>query len=325
MKNKRKKLSDIGEKGLIKRIIQKNENNFIGDDGVTLGFPGFNLIATSDMLLKSSHFPKEMTYYQMGWKAVTVNVSDLAAMGADPKGILMNIAIPDMYLEDFDELYIGIYEACKYYKTPLLGGDTNESVEEIILSGTALGTTSTVDNFQKMGFEKGDLVVITGKIAYAAIGFELLKKGIDGYDEFKSYALKPIARLEEGRSLNSEYISSLTDITDGLGSELHEMLYWNNKGGFMIYEDKIPNITKVKEMSEVLETNYLDLLFNYGEDFELVFTLKKESLERFKWAFENYDYSIIGEVNDSGKVEITLENGEVKELDNKGYEHLTRN
>jgi len=121
MGNKRKKLSDIGEKGLIKRIIQKNENNFIGDDGVILEFSDFNLIVTSDMLLKSSHFPKEMTYYQMGWKSVTVNVSDLAAMGAYPKGILMNIAIPDMYLEDFDELYKGIFEACKYYKIPLKG------------------------------------------------------------------------------------------------------------------------------------------------------------------------------------------------------------
>ncbi|KZX11485.1 thiamine-phosphate kinase [Methanobrevibacter filiformis] len=329
-------VSDIGEKELINRIIQKNTNNYIGDDAAEIDLQTCLLMATSDMLLQSSHFPKMMSHFQMGWKAVTVNVSDLAAMGADPRGLLINIAIPKtLDLDDFDEIYEGIFKACDYYKIPLIGGDTNESKDEIIISGTALGTTSRVDGKHKHGFKKGDILFITGNIGYAAIGFEILKreennnnnnniKFPEDYDIFKSRALNPIARLEESKSLNATYISSATDITDGLGSELHEMLSWNDGGGFMIYEEKIPNINKIKKIAHELNLDYLDLLFHYGEDFELVFTLEPEELEWFTnpYVIKEKDFHIIGEVTDSGKVELTLENGKIIEISSKGYNHL---
>ena len=132
------KVSDIGEKELIKYILTKSKD-IIPDDTAVTELNDINLISTCDMLIESKHFPDEMSYFQMGFKAVTVNVSDLAAMGADPLGFLLSIALPkDLEFNHFKEIINGVGDACDYYKIPFIGGDTNEA-SEIIISGTALG------------------------------------------------------------------------------------------------------------------------------------------------------------------------------------------
>ena len=182
------KVSDIGEKALIERIIAKNSscstfnsiNDYptaIGDDSaltdVIIGENSY-LVSSSDMLIQSTHFPEGMSYYQMGFKSVAVNISDLIAMGAEPIGFLLNIAVPNnMILDDFDELVCGVVGACDYYNMPLIGGDTNEG-NEIIISGTALGKVEKDKALMKHGFEVGDLVCVSGELGLAALGFELL-------------------------------------------------------------------------------------------------------------------------------------------------------
>lgn len=117
------------------------------------------------------HFPDNMSYFDMGFKAVTVNVSDLAAMGAEPLGFLLAIALPkDLKIDSFKEIIEGVLSACDYYEIPLIGGDTNEA-SEIIITGTALGITDSP--LMKDSYEKGDLIAVTGEIGHAALGFEL--------------------------------------------------------------------------------------------------------------------------------------------------------
>ena len=95
------KVSDIGEKELIKYIVA-NSKNITPDDTAITSFNGTNLISTCDMLIQSRHFPKNMSYFDMGFKSVTVNVSDLAAMGAEPLGFLLAIALPnDLNVDSF--------------------------------------------------------------------------------------------------------------------------------------------------------------------------------------------------------------------------------
>ena len=266
------KVSDLGEKELINRIITKNRecsslvcdfsSNFsstdfkttIGDD---CGLISHNLnefsylVTTSDMLIQSTHFPKAMSYYQMGYKSVVVNVSDLAAMGAKPIGLVLSLAIPkDLLLDDFDELICGVIGACNDYNIPLIGGDTNEA-DQIIISATAFGEVNKDKALMKYGFNIGDLVAVTGEIGLAALGFELLNnprklekaRGIDSsfVDLAIFKALKPKACQDESYILakynnkknytnsksfhtSSRYNISATDITDGLASELYELL-----------------------------------------------------------------------------------------------------
>ncbi|MGL6298949.1 MAG: thiamine-phosphate kinase, partial [Methanobacteriaceae archaeon] len=179
------------------------------------------------MLLKHSHFPKGMSYFEMGWKSVIVNISDLAAMGASPIGILLSIAVPKtLTISQFDEIIDGVVAACSYYEAPLIGGDTNSSIssishnshinssfdsnsssssnssanvlnsnvnineDEIILSVTALGHVEKDKVLMKFGFEEGDYVAITGELGLAALGFELLNSDINNPNSIEHKLVK---------------------------------------------------------------------------------------------------------------------------------------
>ena len=158
------KVSDIGEKELINYILSKS-NYIIPDDCAISKFSNFDLISTCDMLIQSKHFPKNMSYFQMGFKAVTVNVSDLASMGASPLGFLLAIGLPkDLEYDSFKEIINGVLNACRYYNIPLIGGDTNES-SEIIICGTALGLNDKP--LMKNTYNDGDLICLSGGIGLA--------------------------------------------------------------------------------------------------------------------------------------------------------------
>ena len=301
------KVADIGEKELVKYIIA-NSKEITADDTAVTQFSSTNLISTCDMLIQSRHFPENMSYFNMGFKSVTVNVSDLAAMGAEPLGFLLAIAIPkDLELESFKEIIDGVLSACDYYSIPLIGGDTNEA-SEIIISGTALGLCD--EPLMMDNYSIGDVVAVTGDIGLAALGFELE----DFNNIYVKKALKPLARINEGITLKNSGATSATDITDGLASELYQIK--KNSFGFMIYEELLNISDEYKQYCKNLGLNYLDLVFHVGEDFELLFTIPKDKLKNL-----DIDYRVIGEVTDSDVVELTLENGFVEKIKNKGYEH----
>ena len=301
------KVSDIGEKELVRYIIA-NSKDIVPDDTAITGFHNDNLISTCDLLIQSRHFPQEMSYFDMGFKAVTVNVSDLAAMGAEPLGFLLAIAIPaDLKLDYFKEIINGVLEACEFYSIPLIGGDTNEA-SEIIISGTALGLCDRP--LMKNTANEGDLIAITGNIGHAALGFHLK----DFNNVYTKKALKPMARIKEGIKIRDAGATSATDITDGLASELYEMRHANI--GFRIYEESLNISDEYRKLCEKLDLNYLDLVLHVGEDFELVFTIPEDNLKNL-----DIDYKIIGEVTGTGKIEIVLENGICEKIENRGYEH----
>ena len=374
MKSSQIKVSEIGEKGLIERIIEKSKScsscgfgndidfsNFatsIGDDSALTNVnmdDNSYLVTSTDMLIQSSHFPKGMTYFQMGYKSVVVNVSDLASMGAENIGFLLNIAIPkDMLLDDFDDLICGVIRACDNYKIPLIGGDTNEA-NEIIISGTAIGQVDKDKALMKYGFEKGDMVCISDELGYAALGFELLslkekdpnlyQEKIDEIKEIDSTiidlallkALKPEAKYDEGHILREHNTAnnriSATDITDGLASEFYEILNSDKKyiklndsissnsysKGIRIYEEKLPVEDEFKEIADILGLNYLDLFLHVGEDFEFLFTINNELKDQLS---REMNYYVIGEITGNDTVEIVLSNGQIEKISSRGYQHL---
>lgn len=300
-------VSDIGEKELIKYIVS-NCSTIIPDDAAISKFNNTNLISTTDLLIQSRHFPENMSYFEMGFKAVSVNVSDLAAMGSKPHAFLLAIAIPkDFAVDYFKEMVDGVLDACNFYNIPLIGGDTNEA-SEIIISGTALGLCDAPLRLD--AYNKGDLIAITGNIGFAALGFNLKSHN----NIYTNKALKPIARINEGIKIKEAGATSATDITDGLVSELYTM---KKEGfGFRIYEEMLEISEEYKNIASELGLNYLDLILNIGEDFELLFTISKENIEKL-----DIDYKVIGEVTSTDTVEIVLSNGFIDEIENKGYEH----
>jgi thiamine-monophosphate kinase len=189
----------------------------------------------------------------------------------------------------------------------LIGGDTNEA-SEIIMSGTALGLCD--EPLMKNTYSKGDVVAVTGNLGIAALGFELETS----YNIYVKKAFKPRAKPEEGQILRKFGATSCTDITDGLASELYEIK--RDGFGFMIYEEMLKVSDEYKQLASELNLDYLDLILHVGEDFELLFTISRENLEKLP-----IDCIVIGEVTDSDVVELTLENGYVERIKNKGYEH----
>lgn len=345
MSSKKPLISDLGEKKLIELIIKKARlcqkdyfsahpliRDSLGDDAALIDTDSGYLVSTSDMLFQDTHFPPQMTHRQMGWKIVTVNVSDLAAMGAPPRGILISMGLPrEMELEKFEELVGGILEACAYYETPLIGGDTNES-HQIILNGTALGEVNKEKVLMKKTLQKGNLIAVTGPLGLAAAGFEvLLAEDNDSHQKIEllkeefmekavKHALDPRARIKEGIiAAESNLVTACTDITDGLASELYEMLKPGNNIGIRIYEDKIPSHPLVEEVEKITGKKLNQMTMYYGEDFELLLTVKKEEIEALKKLMDVY---VVGEVTDSGNVEIVDKLGKTNILPPGGYQHL---
>ena len=337
-----RKISDIGEKGLIKRILEKTEkfdfnstffDNFsiksLSDDAALINLGEQYLVATSDMLLKSTHFPDEMSNYQIGKKVVTVNVSDLAAMGAKPMGIIVSMGLPrNMLLDEFEEMIEGILDSCLKYDMKLIGGDTNEA-NELSLCGTCLGIVQKENVLMKEGAKPGDIVAVTGSLGLTAAGFEVLfnrSKFKDLNSKYKEHVLKhalnPNARVEEGILLaKSGSVTSATDITDGLVSEIDELINASSyRIGITIHEEKIPISKGVLEVASKTNKNPLEFALYYGEDFELLLTVKKDIFEQIKEEIPLYE---IGKVTSSGKIEIITKEGSRNILKSRGYEHLS--
>ncbi|MBM4241454.1 MAG: thiamine-phosphate kinase [Euryarchaeota archaeon] len=335
------KISDFGEKELIKRILKKTKSQFnsffldkhslesLNEDAALIDFGDKYLVVTSDMLIKSAHFPEEMTKKQIGKKIVTVNVSDLAAMGAKPLGIIVSMGLNrDMSIDDFDQIIDGILEACLHYDMPFIGGDTNES-PELTFSGTCIGIVEKEHVLMKSGAQIGDIVAVTGPLGLAAAGFQVLFadqlkiKDLDPTfkDRVLIHALEPEAKLKEGVLLaKTGSVTSATDITDGLVSEIGELINASKEGiGTTINEEMLPIPEEVLEIAKKTKKNPLELALYYGEDFELLLTIKKDQFQYIKKKFTLYE---IGQVTSSGKIEIVNKDGTTNILTPRGYEHL---
>jgi thiamine-monophosphate kinase len=340
------KISDIGEKKLIKRLLSRSRTlqpnspffdefyfKSLSDDAALIDLNDKYLVVTADLLLESTHLPPDMSPKEKGMKVVTVNVSDLAAMGAKPIGFILSLGLPgDLPLDEFDEIMDGVLYSCQKYEMGLTGGDTNQA-DELILSGTGLGMVDKNKVLMKDGARPGDVVAVTGPLGVAAAGFEFLlspppikeaiKKNFNPstIKLIQKQALEPQARLNEGIILaNTGAVTSATDITDGLASEVGELVSASeNRVGIIINETMIPLIPEVEEVAYALDKDPLDFALYYGEDFELLLTIKKEDFSHLK---DQIGLHEVGVVTSSGKMEIINKDGKTNLLEDKGYQHF---
>ncbi|MDD1774804.1 MAG: thiamine-phosphate kinase [Methanobacterium sp.] len=341
MPSKKKNITELGEKKLIKRLLKRSQTipfnptffdekslQSLSDDAALVDLGDSYLVVTTDLLLRSAHFPVEMNYQQMGEKIVTVNVSDLAAMGAKPLGITIALGLPsDLSINQFDHIVEGIIIACQKYDTPLIGGDTNESTE-LTLSGTCLGLVDKDKVLMRSGAQEGDVIAVTGPLGLAAAGFEILlnKSFFKNWDDslkenIIKNSLEPVAQLEKGLKLiKSPGVTSATDISDGLLSEIGEMMDSSpSKVGVKIFEELLPIPEEVYQVAENLDKNVLELALAYGEDFELLVTIEKD---KFLELQDKIDLQKIGYITSSGQIQMVNKEGKTKILREKGYEHF---
>ncbi len=319
------KIRELSERALIEhiaRLISRPANKVIegaGEDDCAVLDIGFEryLLVTTDMLHRKTDFPLQMTGRQIGWMSVAVNLSDLASKGAMPLGVVMAMGIPqDTELSFIEEVVRGMDECASIYRTQIIGGDT-DSHDELTMAGTALGTMKKELLIRRSGAKVGDLVCVTGNLGSAGAALLALDKKIPVSQETLKALFEPVPRINEGMALaNSRSVTSMMDISDGLALSLHDMSKASGVG-FKIYESRLPVQPEVKVLlrdRELLEASVFT-----GGDFELLFTVSPEKLDRAKKACP---LTVIGEVIEKG-VFIERE-GRVEELEARGYDHFGR-
>lgn len=306
------RLSDLGERALIGELSRLIN---IGDDAACIPIDDKYLVITVDMAYRPTHFFKQMSWRQMGKHIVTVNLSDIAAMGAEPIAFLLGYGSPDISLEDFWDIIISAKEQCEKYQAELVGGDTIEA-DELILSGTAVGLTEKP--VLRSTANPKEVVGVTGDLGSASLGGWILEKDAD-FDPNSSAvkkALEPEPRTNEALMLR-EYVSSMTDISDSLAVSLFN-ISGMSEVGFEIHVDELPISDDSKDTAVDLETDAIEHALYGGGDYELLFTASEENFERIK---RKLDVTSIGAA--TKEVKITgIKNRSRFEIKRKGYEHF---
>ncbi len=302
----------LGEREIIRRIsaILGGVEN---DDCAAIDAGDRYLVATTDMLHEKTDFPDIMNPWQMGWMAVAVNLSDIAAMGAEPAGLLIAAGLPpraDTYF--IDELFSGLGDCAAYYGTAVLGGDT-DSHEELTITGTALGYVEKDLVLRRRGARPGDLLCTTGRLGGAGGGLLAWKQG-QVESPFLEKLLEPEPRLREGRALaKSRAATAMMDNSDGLALSLADLSQAGGVG-FLLREEAIPLAEGLEGMMG-RERAVQTVLFA-GGDFELLFTVRPDGLKDARRAC---DLTVMGEVVEEG---LWMEqDGAKRRLEARGYEH----
>jgi len=334
------KVKDIGEFGLINKISQGLINRpalvvkGIGDDAAVLKTDANKLILyTTDMMIEEVHFSLKFSEPRdIGWKALAVNISDIAAMGGIPTNALISIGIPgESDLELIEGIYWGIREAAKEYQLNIVGGDTVKS-RELIINVALMGEVEKDKVLYRSGAKDGDAIYVTGTLGDSAGGLHLLlssenPKEMENKEreKLKKRHLAPRPRQKEALLLvESGMVTSMNDISDGLASELSEIGKESNVG-CTIYAQSIPTSEEANNLAQESRLDPLDWALYGGEDFELVLTVKSEKRDSFARYIQENQLNVqrIGEINSRQKgLKIIDSNGEVKDLVAKGYNHF---
>ena len=342
-KDNRTELSELGEFGLIDHIAGsvelKNKSSLkgIGDDAAVIdNFDGTVTLVSTDALIEGIHF--DLTYSplkHLGYKAVVVNLSDIAAMNGRPEQITVSVGISNRFsLEAVEELYAGILLACNKYEVDLIGGDTTSSRSGLFLSITAIGKANKEDVVYRNGSSEKELIVVTGDLGGAYMGLQILERekevfkanpgmqpDLDGYDYILERQLKPEARVDVVDMLRQLEVkpTSMIDISDGLASEIKHLCKASGNGCDLFIE-KIPIDPTVIRSAEEFNLDPITCALNGGEDYELLFTIRQSDFEKIKG---NPHLTVIGYMTEKGgKAQLVTPAGEGIEIKAQGWKHF---
>lgn len=350
------KLHQIGELNLLREIRKRfssTDSNIIvgiGDDAAVISPPEGLILITTDMMNEGIHFDLNFTSaYQLGFKLISVNVSDIMAMGGSPEYLFLDISLKGDIDEDFFwNLFEGISTVMGIYKMRLAGGDLCAAKNDTVLSATVIGSGNSV--VTRKGASVGDKIYVTGNIGDSACGLEILKKLTDdsreiiknlywgnrhknaGVLEYWSNDLKntiardiaePLIRrhlmpIARDSSDIAKYATAMIDISDGLFIDLCRICDESSVGA-RVYLDKIPISYDMKRVAEIMRLDPLHLATSGGEDYELLFTASEEFGVRSSEFGVNI--TCIGEITEKDRIAVDKRDREFP-IKAEGYQHF---
>jgi len=297
----------------------------IGDDcAVVASTEKQNIVVTTDTLVAGVHFPLDTPARAIGHKAVAVNLSDIAAMGAKPSWLSLAITMPDVNDVWLGEFCAGVFDLCEYYNVELIGGDTTQGPLSITI--TAQGLTPENNYLSRAGAKTGDWLYVTGDIGDAALALQQINQNVSVESEFIDAIRKkldyPKPRVLAGQALR-EYASAAIDISDGLIVDLEHICQASNVGANIVL-DAIP-LSNIMRDSLLLE-DAINLALTGGDDYELLFTVSEDNKVGMETALSHAGTPVtcIGQINASQTISTTLNNKPVP-IAHAGFEHFSAN
>ena len=335
----RTEISAMGEFGLIQHLAQHFEIRNgktvkgIGDDAAVVDHGDHYGLITTDLLMEGVHF--DLSFHplkHLGYKAITVAVSDIYSMNGMAEQVLVGIGLSNRFsLEAVEELYAGMQIACEQLGVDLVGGDTTTSRNGLVISVTASGRVDKDKIVYRVGAQAGDLLVVSGDLGGAYMGLQILERekrvfmevpnmqpDLEQYDYIVGRQLKAEARKDVIELLKMLDVkpSSLMDVSDGVASELYHMGKASGVG-FHVYEEKLPIDPQTIDTALSFDLNPSIVALNGGEDYELLFTVAQSDYEKIKTM---PDFTVIGYATDvTSKNMLLTKSGNQFEIKAQGW------
>ena len=331
------KVSELGEFGLIDllaKMVSSSQNNQlatcqqlvvgIGDDAAAWHSDTSTQLATIDSLIQDVHFSLSIiSWKELGWKALAVNLSDIAAMGGVPRYALISLALPDTTeVADATALYQGMVELAERFEVAIIGGDTTRA-DAVSIAVTVLGSTRGEHILTRGAARVGDRIAVTGYPGTAAAGMETLtghlKLNNEVTDCLRDAFLCPLPRVVEGQALIEQGVKAAIDISDGLVADLKHICQASQVGA-RVEVERVPVHPAVRGS---FGDKALVLALSGGEDYELLFTATVGVIEKVEKVL-SCPVTIIGEIvaDNIGEVELVDINGKSFTMQQAGWEHF---
>jgi thiamine-monophosphate kinase len=323
--------NELGERRIID-IIQSRLDLMprmvipFGDDVSAYDIGNGNIaVLKTDMLVGKTDVPPGMSFWQAARKAVVMNISDFAAKGVEPKVVLVSLGLSRaMNEKDVEEIGDGLNVGAREYGAYVIGGDTGEA-SDLVISVSLFGLARSTDVMLRSGAKPGDVVAVTGFFGKSASGLKILTERL----ELKSHmekqlaesVLMPKARLKEGLALvQTRAVTAAIDSSDGLAWSLHEIAK-SSRVGFLV--NKLPVAEEVRSFAEDRGLDPLELTLYGGEEYEIVFTVKRDLWKKAERAVESVGGKLlaIGEATEDRRVFLEIDNKRCT-IEPRGYEHF---
>lgn len=316
------------ESEFIQNIKTRYSLRLVGDDCALLPkSDAIDLLITSDMLVEDIDFRLTWTKPEfLGHKALAVSLSDIAAMGGEPRWAMLSIGVSEkLWKTDFlDRFYEGWHKLARKFGVELIGGDVSKSPDKLVIDSTVLGDAPKEKAVLRSGARPGDAIFVTGYLGGAAAGLVLLENGTRYSENLAEpdhhlmlRQLQPLPHVRTGKLLQEIQLpTAMLDVSDGLSSDINHLALASGVGA-KIYADRIPVDPAIAGVTAI-SADPLDLALNGGEDFELLFSTGQEKIP----IALDLGFHHIGEItSDVGIIELVRDD-KVSRLQPKGYRHF---
>jgi thiamine-monophosphate kinase len=290
-----------------------------GDDCALLQPPpGQTLAMSMDTFISGVHFPTNTDPSDIAYKALAVNLSDLAAMGAEPAWVMLALTLPDANREWLTQFTHGFFELINRYHLQLIGGDTTRGNLSITVQVTGFIQESKA--LKRSGAKPGDHIYVTGTLGDAGLALQLLQTNKTPDPYLLNRLNRPTPRIETGLALHN-LASSCIDISDGLVADLKHILKASNVGAQINIAD-LPFSSALEQQLSLQEAWHLGL--NAGDDYELCFTVPPQQEQQLTTALKNIDcaYTCIGVIEVQKDLRLLQHDGTPFALQHTGFRHF---